>query len=837
VGSDAPKKRFAEHFDAFLARSPLSTREITNAARHTGIGYSTLQSWRTGEHMPRVPEDNPNFVAFVYKVAASQSDAQHLVALAKQAWRSIVEAKKTKQPAPFVGRTGQRRILGDHLRHPGNIVVIWGPSGIGKTSLARRLMHEAHQQSQQLTVDLLGSGPQPLSQRQALIHLVEPVAPGVSGGIDALRTIYTNLVGARQTILMLDDAADSEQVLPLLSPVPDCVTVITSRNPLAELESQHGALRVNLGPLQPEESVEFLRSALTGTASELAELATLCRHEPLALRVVVGQLTGPNAPSLAEYLQRHRLAEDPLVERAYQDLSADARHLFQNICLSPGKDITAQAAAAMTETPVPQAEDLLELLVRAQFVQRKEAGRFTVHDALRMFGQERAAAERDEPCREAALQRLAAFYGSVTMAAARKIFPELLTLIDETKASSAAAAEFESERQASVWLVAERHNVVAAGAVAGRDPDLTLSLANALRATHQVRPHGVDWTPIAERALAVAAQSGNLADSAAMCIASGMALWATGKLDVAADRVTEAVDLYKRLRAPRARAFALVVLGAVEHALGHLHLARMHCAESLRIRRRFHELRGQSSSLVFLSEVCIDLGLLDSAAEHATEALALAEQTAYTAGTAGALGNLGRIRAEQGRFGDALTHFHRQLALSDELDFRSRKPIALVGLAMICHRQRHHEQAIDQAVEAASIARDAGNPVAQVDAWNIAGAAHLGRGRFTEAESYHRRAYEAAEVTNYQRGRAEALVGLSLALRPYDVERAITIARDAVDLVQQSEIRLLDGPAHAALAAALETAGLPATDIREQARAAFARTGQAFAKNVHREHA
>lgn len=828
MGSDAPKKRFAEHFDAFLARSPLSTREITNAARHTGIGYSTLQSWRTGEHMPRVPEDNPNFVAFVHKVATSQSDAQHIMALAKQAWRSIVEAKKQKLPAPFVGRTGQRRVLGGHLRHPGTIVVIWGPSGIGKTSLARRLMQEAHHQSQQLAVDLLGSGPQPLSQRQALIHLVEPVAPGVSGGLDALRTIYTNLAGARQTILLLDDAADSEQVLPLLSPVPDCVTVITSRNPLAELESQHGALRVNLGPLQPGESVEFLRSALTGTAAEFAELAMLCRHEPLALRVVVGQLTGPNAPSLAEYLHQHRLGEDALVERAYQDLSADARHLFQNICLSPGKDITAQAAAAMAETPVPQAEDLLESLVRAQFVQRKEAGRFTVHDALRMFGQERAAAERDEPCREAALLRLAAFYSSVTMAAARKIFPELLPLVDE----NAVAPEFDSERQASVWLVAERHNVVAAGAVAGRDPELTLSLANALRASHQVRPHGVDWTPIAERAMAVTAQSGDLADRAAMCIAWGMAHWATGKLDVAADRMAEAVDLYKRLRKPRARAFGLLVLGAVEHALGLLHLARMHCVESLRIRRRFNELRGQSSSLVFLSEVCIDLGLLDSAAEHATEALALAEQTAYTAGTAGALGNLGRIRAEQGQFGDALTHFHRQLALSDELDFRSRKPIALVGLAMICHRQRHHEQAIDQAVEAASIARDAGNPVAQIDAWNIVGAAHLGRGRFTEAESYHRKAYEATEATNYRRGRAEALVGLSLALRPYDVERAIAIARDAVDLVRQSEIRLLDGPAHAALADALETAGLPAADIREQARAAFAATGQAFTKNL-----
>lgn len=789
MGTDTAKKRFAVALDAFLHRSPLSTREITLVARRNGIGYSTLQSWRTGHHLPRVPEDNPNLVTFLGEVAAAPPDARHVLELAKQAWRRAVEAKKRPVGAPsFVGRAGQRAVLRSHLGESGGVVVVWGPSGIGKTALAREVVRDVLDGGQLLTVDLTGSG-EPLAVRQALIELL---TPGVSGDVGTLRMAYAALAGARRTVLLLDDAANSAQVLPLLEPLPPgCVTIITSRDPLAELEERTGALRLRLGPLQPGESRELLSSALTANDAEVAALAELCRHEPLALQVVVGQLRSPAGPSIGEYLRGGR--EGALVANAYRDLPEGAREVFELVTLSPGKDITAWTTAAMAGVSRAQATGLLELLERAQFV-RCGHGRYSVHDTLRLFGQEQAA-RRGEAWRRAGLGRLSAHYTHTTMAAAGTIFPEVLPLLD-----AEVGTEFATEREASAWLVAERHNLVALDALAADDPALTLALANALRASHQVRPHGVDWTPIAERARARATTP---KAQAAMCVAAGMAQWAVGRLDVASDRLEEAVRQYRTLRDPRARSAALLALGAVEHALGRLRQGREHSEEALRVRRRLGAVRGQSSALVYLSEVCIDLGELTEAAAHAAEALELAEQTDYTAGTAGALGNLGRVLVEQGRFDEAHEAFHRQLALADELDFRSRKPIALVGLALLSHRRHLHEQAIERAVEAASIAVGAGNTVARVDAWNVAGAAHLGRGRYTESESCHRKAFDAATAAHHLRGRTEALIGMSRAARPHDPHRALELAQDAVRLARESEFRVLDAPAGIALMEAM----------------------------------
>lgn len=99
VMADLIKSAFAREFDALLNGSRLSTARITLLARELGIGYSTLRSWRSGVHLPRVPEDNPAFRALLQSVAADRGHAVQVFDLARRAWRAAQQAKQQ------VGRT------------------------------------------------------------------------------------------------------------------------------------------------------------------------------------------------------------------------------------------------------------------------------------------------------------------------------------------------------------------------------------------------------------------------------------------------------------------------------------------------------------------------------------------------------------------------------------------------------------------------------------------------------------------------------------------------------------------------------------------------------------
>jgi tetratricopeptide (TPR) repeat protein len=691
--------------EELLGRSRLSTKGIGEAARRNGIGYSTLQSWRTGEHLPRVPEDNPRFAAFLAEVAAMPDDAERVFLSAKTAWRDSVRARKDDGPG-LVGRESQLRVLGGHFREGGRVAVIWGVGGTGKTALARRLAHDLHG-DQCLAVDLRGSSARPLTVRRALAELLDP---GLSGTLDTLLAAYRGVVGTGSTILLLDDAADARQVMPLLA--ADCLTLITSRAPLMEFEDLDGVLRLRLGPPRPVHRFAGVRPCPTVTK------------------------------------------ERDFVEPAYRCLPAEARTLFRRISAIPGADLTADAAGALLGG---RAERAIARLTDASLLERR-GDRYVVDDVLRLFGQ---GIDGDLDENRAALHRLATHYADRTTAAARRIFPDLH--------GTTSAFVFTTDAEATAWLVAERQNIVATAA-AVTDDALLRRVVESLRVYQTVLPQGLDWTPIADRALRTASTAAERAD---LLAASALAHWGIGELEVTADRLAGAVGLYRTLRMPRERATVLHQLGCVEQQLGRSWLAHRHCTEALRLRRKLGQHHGQASTRVFLGEICADVGQLSQAATHAGTALAIAERTGYTAGAVGALGVLGRVLAQQGSAEAARAHFGRQLSLASELDFGSRCAIALVGLASLAHQEHRHEEALAMATEAATTARDGGNPAARVDAWNVAGTAHLARGRAMDAVALHRSALRVAEHALYRRGRVDALRGLAAYARAARAEPSV----------------------------------------------------------------
>jgi NB-ARC domain len=189
-------------------------------------------------------------------------------------------------------------------RQPAAIVIsaIAGTAGMGKTALAVHWAYKVRERfpDGQLYVNLHGYGPgSPLAPERALDGFLRAMnVPGqnIPEGVDAMAGYFRSLVAGRRILVVLDNAATSEQVRPLLPASPTCVVLVTSRSRLSGLVAREGAHRITLDLLSSDEAITLLRTII-GTArtdkelQEVAELAERCAHLPLALRIAAERVS------------------------------------------------------------------------------------------------------------------------------------------------------------------------------------------------------------------------------------------------------------------------------------------------------------------------------------------------------------------------------------------------------------------------------------------------------------------------------------------------------------------------------------------------------------------
>ncbi|MFJ3816694.1 BTAD domain-containing putative transcriptional regulator [Streptomyces sp. NPDC090056] len=388
----------------------------------------------------------------------------------------------------YVGRRRQMREL-DALVSPdpaarAHVVAVVGAPGVGKTALAKHWAHarRAHFEDGQLFVDLRGHSPLPtLRPADVLAQFLRALgAPPdqLPTDEDEAAALYRTLLADRQTLIVLDNARDAEQVRPLIPGARGCAVVITSRSRLAGLVASDGARQLVLDVLDPDEGRRLL-AATIGESRVAAEeeaarrLVRVCGGLPLALRIAGANLLARDA-RIVDYsaespgddmLSRLRVEGDrrstvrAAFDLSYRALPATARRMFRLLGLMPGPDLTVDGAAALTDSTSAEAAGLLAVLTDAHLVRERAAGRFGLHDLLRSYARELAGREEAH----AARQRLFDWYLYHADAAARLLHPAETDPAAGTPPAPSAALVFSDHGEAAEWLDAERENL--AGAV------------------------------------------------------------------------------------------------------------------------------------------------------------------------------------------------------------------------------------------------------------------------------------------------------------------------------------------------------------------------------------
>ncbi|MCW6005991.1 winged helix-turn-helix domain-containing protein [Micromonospora sp. CPCC 205371] len=299
------------------------------------------------------------------------------------------------------------------------LVAVTGMPGVGKTALAVHWAHRVRERfpDGDLYADVRGTAAGPGTPRALLARFLRALGcrPGaIPIDLDEAAALYRTELAGRRMLLVLDDVADAEQVRSLLPGVQGCAVLVTSRRRLAGLAAYDGARCLTLDVLRDDEALTLVARSLGGDMvraepQAVAALVRACAGLPLALRIALANL-GDHGGALRDHLPAldggDRLGMFASPDDAYAGLRASfarsyasvpppARRVLQLLGRHPGLDPSAQAVAAVAGIAVDQADRLLCALADEHLAEPRGDGVYAIHELLRLFAAEWAAADLD----------------------------------------------------------------------------------------------------------------------------------------------------------------------------------------------------------------------------------------------------------------------------------------------------------------------------------------------------------------------------------------------------------------------------------------------------------
>jgi tetratricopeptide (TPR) repeat protein/transcriptional regulator with XRE-family HTH domain len=663
------------------------------------------------------------------------------------------------------------------------IHVIRGMPGAGKTALAVQVGHRVAGgfPDGQFFIDLQGHtrGLKPLRPDEALRSVLHNClgTPNevIPRKLNDRAALYRSRLAGTRTLIVLDSAADSAQVRPLLPGDRGCAVIVTSREYLRGLDD---AAPLSLGTLPDDKAIDLLCTAagpprLSADDPDLSRIVQLCGGLPLAIRITAAFMRDRPLLTAGDVLEllsdeRERLAlqsEDVSVRAAfdlsYWRLPEAEQRMFRRLGLIPGLDFDAHAATSLVGG---DARRLLESLVDHHLLIQHARQRYRLHDLVRVYARSLARHEDAEVS-----ARLLDFYLASAQAADAHLERRSPGPHDARPVSTPVSSpQLQTSAQARDWVRTELANLDAAAqhAAAAGQRDFTISLSMAL--AQYLRAYG-PWN-------------------------EGLLLH---RLAGVMARETDDSE---------GQAAALVHVGVLHRQLGQLPSAKVALNQAARLYRGLGNDQGLAAALLESGVVKRLTDMPEEGGRELSDALALYRALGDRHGEAGALAELGALQRQTSEFEAAIDNLQEALGLFRDLGMRYGEAVTLGYLGTVQRTTGVTEEARKSLDAALYLYRERREPIGQANILLFLGDIYKDLGQLDQAVSVLEEAKSLYGAAGYQRGVAGALTFLGevqqlngdSAAADVSISRALEIFSEVDD--PGGEVEALNKHAHLGLA-------------------------------------